>query len=95
MTATINPEDPATHTAQAGHTIGRSTVEPLGLGHSLAVGAVVGMVLALVGVTLGLMATGLSWVDSIGVGIFAAFWGGIGFGTMIGGVIFLSNLEDH
>lgn len=67
--------------------------EDAGLGRSIAIGAIIGMFLAGIGVTAGMLASGLTSAESIGVGLMAAFWGGLGFGSMVGGVTFLSRNE--
>ena len=35
----------------------------------------------------------VEWASAIGLGLFIAFWGGIGFGAMIGGVVHADRLE--
>ena len=32
---------------------------------------------------------------AVGLGLFIAFWGGLGFGTMVGGVTWVSQHEEH
>ena len=57
-----------------------------GIGHAFLVGSVIGFLLTFLvtgGITL--YATG-QWGPSVGVGAFAAFWGGPGFGGMLGAV---------
>ena len=39
-------------------------------------------------VTIGLLTLGASSTSSLGIGAFAALWGGGGFGVMIGGVLY-------
>lgn len=67
--------------------------EPVGLLRSIVVGALVGVVIAMVGVTLGMLAADVEWQSAVGLGLFVAFWGGLGFGTMVGGVVWVSNHE--
>lgn len=35
----------------------------------------------------------MEWQSAIGFGVFVAFWGGLGFGTMMGGVAYVMGLE--
>jgi len=64
-----------------------------GLGRSFLIGAIVGGLITFV-VTAGitLMATG-DVGPAVGVGAFAAFWGGPGFGGMLGAVSAASRAE--
>ena len=95
MTSTLTAQNLPTDTVVADHEGHGSTTEPPGLGKSVLIGSLIGMVLALAVVTLGLLAWGATAPESLGVAIFAAFWGGIGFGSMVGGVVFVSNLQAH
>lgn len=67
--------------------------EPPGLGRTVAVGSIIGVVVSFVGVTIGVLALGVEGGSAIGIGLFVAFWGGLGFGTMVGGVIYAFSVE--
>ena len=76
--------------------IGGEWREPVGLLRSVVTGAVVGVVLAFIGTTLGMLAAGVEMGSALGLGLFVAFWGGLGFGCMVGGVVWVSaNEEQH
>jgi hypothetical protein len=68
--------------------------EPVGLLRSVVLGALVGVVLSFVGTTVGMLAADVEPGAAIGLGLFVAFWGGLGFGTMVGGVVWVSNHEE-
>lgn len=65
----------------------RSQSDPPGLGRSIIIASTATITFVLIAVTAGLMATGTSLASSFGIGVFAALWGGGGFGAMIGGVV--------
>lgn len=69
--------------------------DPPGLGRSLIVGSTVGVILSFVGVTIGMLAVDVELSSALGLGLFVAFWGGLGFGTMIGGVVYAFGLEQN
>ena len=61
----------------------------------LVTGAItIAVVLSFVGVTSGLLAMGQGWGAALGLGAFVGFWGGLGFGAMIGGVIWATRMEN-
>jgi hypothetical protein len=64
------------------------------LGRYIAVAAAASASIVLVVVTVGLMAASTSFVASLGIGAFAAAWGGGGFGAMIGGVLYVHRFEE-
>lgn len=70
-----------------------SWVEPPGLGKALVVGVVVGVVVSFIVVATALRETGQDWGAALGMGAFVAFWGGLGFGGMISGVIWATRNE--
>lgn len=52
-----------------------------------------GTVLSFLGVAAGLLAMGEGWGAAVGLGAFVGFWGGLGFGAMVGGVIWATRSE--
>ena len=68
--------------------------EAPGLGRYIAIAAAASTLVVLVVVTVGLMAASTSFVASLGIGAFAAVWGGGGFGAMIGGVLYVHRFEE-
>jgi hypothetical protein len=60
-----------------------------GILRAVAIGSAIGMVLALALVGGGLLLAGRGSGVALGVGGVAAFWGGLGFGSMLGGTLFL------
>lgn len=58
------------------------------------VSVVVGVVVSFVGVSGALLAAGQGIGASLGLGAFVAFWGGLGFGVMIGGVVWATRSEQ-
>ena len=69
--------------------------EPPGMARAVVAGSLVGVVVALVGVTAAMASLGANFVAALGLGIFVAFWGGVGFGTMVGGVFWANALEEQ
>lgn len=66
-----------------------------GLGRSLKVGAVAGTILSLIACTVAMVLGGLEeWGSAFGFGVFVAIWGGLGFGTMFGGVMWASKAVE-
>lgn len=55
-------------------------------GRLVAVGAVVGAVTCMVGVGGAMLLAGHPLGASVGLGAFVGMWGGLGFGSMMGGV---------
>ena len=64
--------------------------EQPGMGRAILVGSAIGVVISFVGVTAGMLAYGIEWGSAVGLGAFVAFWGGLGFGSMMGGVVWAS-----
>ncbi|MFN8017308.1 MAG: hypothetical protein U0P45_04200 [Acidimicrobiales bacterium] len=58
-------------------------------------GCLIGVVVSFVSVTLGMHALGADWAPAVGLGLFVGFWGGLGFGAMVGGVVYAAKLERH
>jgi hypothetical protein len=56
-------------------------------------GSGIGVVLSFVGIALPSLLSGMEWASAIGFGVFVAFWGGLGFGSMMGGVAYVMALE--
>ncbi|WP_421119619.1 hypothetical protein ACE2AJ_20000 [Aquihabitans daechungensis] len=50
--------------------------------------------IVLIVVTAALMAANTAFVDSLGIGAFAALTGGGGFGVMVGGVLYVERFEE-
>ncbi len=69
--------------------------EPPGIGRAVAIGALVGMVLFFVGIGGAMLALGLTGPAALGIGLFEAGFGGLGFGAMTGGVIYISRHEGE
>jgi len=66
------------------------TAESPGLGRYLVKGGAIGAVLAFIGIAAGILALDVEWESAVGLGLFIAVWGGLGFGVMIAGVVWLS-----
>lgn len=73
----------------------QATAEAVGLAKSVAFGSLIGVVLSFFSVLLAMGVAGYGWGPGAGLAAFTAFWGGLGFGSMVGGVTYLSSLEDH
>jgi hypothetical protein len=69
--------------------------EPVGMGRAMATGGAVGVVLAFVATTLSMLAADVELGSALGLGLFIGFWGGLGFGVMVGGVTWVSAHEEH
>ena len=67
--------------------------DPPGLGRHVVVGSIVGVLLSLPLITLGAMMLGEQWQSAFALALFASLWGGMGFGSMVGGVVYASKLE--
>lgn len=65
-----------------------------GVGRSVARGSLVGVVIAFVGIAVAMLLGGKGLGAAAGLGVFVAFWGGLGFGSMIGGVMGVIRLEE-
>ncbi|MBX3315095.1 MAG: hypothetical protein KF906_12345 [Actinobacteria bacterium] len=63
------------------------------LGRAIVTGCAVGVVVSMVGMVVSMRLLDVEWASAIGLGLFIAFWGGIGFGAMIGGVVHADRLE--
>lgn len=66
-----------------------------GLGRAFVIGSIVGffgVLLVCGGIAL---ASGSALWPAVGIGLFAAFWGGPGFGGMMGAVLHYSRTHDH
>ncbi len=69
--------------------------ETPGMGRGILKGAVVGTLLAFVVTTVGMLAAGVDMGSALGLGLFIGFWGGLGFGCMVGGVLWATSHEEH
>lgn len=70
-----------------------SWVSPPGLGRCVGIGSMIGITLAFVGVAVPSLLVDMEWRSAVGFGAFVAFWGGLGFGSMMGGVAYVMGLE--
>jgi hypothetical protein len=68
--------------------------ESPGLLRSVAIGAAVGVVVALVAVGGALLLAGKGMSAALAIGGMGAIWGGLGFGSMFGGVTWMTRHED-
>lgn len=65
-----------------------------GVGRGALCGAVIGFIVVASLVTVVGMIAGLEALDSIGLGAFAAVWGGPGFGALVGAVMVITRNEQ-
>ena len=70
-----------------------TTREEPGLLRAVAVGSGIGAVAAMIAVGGALVLSGHGSPAALGIGGMAAFWGGLGFGSMLGGVVHLQAHE--
>lgn len=70
-----------------------SWAQPSGMGHAIVIGSVVGTVISFISVSLLLHLADVEWGSAIGLGAFIGFWGGLGFGSMVAGVVWASSSE--
>lgn len=68
--------------------------ESPGLGMYLIKGAIIGAVISFIAIGAGILALDVEWGSALGLGVFIAWWGGIGFGVMLAGVVWLSFYAD-
>ena len=61
---------------------------------ALTIGVAVGVAASFLGVGGAFLASGQPWTTSIAMGVFVAMWGGLGFGGMLGGVIWASRFDE-
>lgn len=69
--------------------------ESPGILRAVAYGSAVGVVLALVLVGGALLLAGEGMSAALAIGGMAAIWGGLGFGSMFGGVRYMTKYEEH
>jgi hypothetical protein len=74
--------------------LGASWVSPPGVGRCIGIGSGIGVALAFIGVALPSLLAGMEWRSAVGFGVFVAFWGGLGFGSMMGGVAYVMGLDE-
>lgn len=67
--------------------------EPPGLGRMVATTSVIAAIVFFLATAIGMRLNGQSWATAVGLGLFVAFWGGLGFGGMSGGVRHALRLE--
>lgn len=70
-----------------------SWASPPGLGRCLGIGSGIGVAVAFLGVAVPSLLSGMEPGAALGFGVFVAFWGGLGFGSMMGGVAYVTGLE--
>ena len=68
--------------------------DPPGMGKTIGTGVAIGVAVSFLGVAGAFLAAGAGWLTAIGMGAFVATWGGLGFGGMIGGVVWATRVED-
>jgi hypothetical protein len=68
---------------------------PPGMMRAVVLGSLIGMVAAFALVGGGMYIAGMGGSGALAVGGMAAFWGGLGFGSMIGGVWNMIRNEEH
>jgi hypothetical protein len=68
--------------------------EPPGLERLLVIGLGVAVTASIVGVGGAFLVGGQGWEVAIGMGIFVAFWGGLGFGGMVAGVVWATRVDE-
>lgn len=67
--------------------------EPPGMLRAMAIGSAIGVVATLIGITGILLLNGQQLSVALGIGGMSAFWGGLGFGSMLGGVTHVTRQE--
>ncbi len=67
--------------------------ESPGFGRALTIGVTIGAIASFLAVGGGILLAGQGVAAAIGLGLFTAFWGGLGFGAMIAGVVWATRLE--
>lgn len=70
-----------------------SWVSPPGLGRCLGIGSGIGIAVAFVGIAVPSLLAGMEVGSALGFGAFVALWGGLGFGSMMGGVAYVVGVE--
>lgn len=85
-TTTILESSPTVGDAHAGS-------EPPGLLRAVTIGSAIGVVATFIAVAGALLLAGQQLSAALGIGGMSAFWGGLGFGSMLGGVTHLSRQE--
>jgi hypothetical protein len=68
---------------------------PPGMMRAVVLGSLIGIVAAFALVGGGMYIAGMGGSGALAVGGMAAFWGGLGFGSMIGGVWNMIRNEEH
>ena len=67
--------------------------DPPSMGTAIFVGCAVGAITSMIAVVAAMRLLDVEWASAIGLGLFVAFWGGLGFGSMVGGVVHADRLE--
>ena len=66
---------------------------PPGMGRTILSGVAVGVIVSFAAVVGVVLADGQKLGAAVGLGLFIAVWGGLGFGAMVGGVVAVSRAE--
>ncbi len=64
------------------------------MGKALTIGVLIGVAVSFIGVGGAFLAGGQGWGPALGMGAFVAAWGGLGFGVMVGGVVWLTRADE-
>ncbi|MEO6987747.1 MAG: hypothetical protein ABI239_03775 [Aquihabitans sp.] len=67
--------------------------DPPGLGRHVVIGSLIAFGLSFPLILIGAMMLGQGWQSAFALSLFASLWGGIGFGSMLGGVVYASRLD--
>ncbi|MBN2622202.1 MAG: hypothetical protein JXA83_02480 [Acidimicrobiales bacterium] len=74
---------------------GSGFAAPPGMMRAVVLGSLIGIVAAFAFVGGGMYLAGMGTSGALAVGGMAAFWGGLGFGSMFGGVWNMTRNEEH
>ena len=95
LATTVPASAPRSTVAATVATITAPPSEEAGLGRAIVVGASLGLVLGTGGVTAAALAIGEELASALGLGLFVGFWGGSGFGFMLGAALHVLRHADH
>lgn len=63
------------------------------MGRTILVSCAIGVAASMIAVVATMRLLDVEWASAIGLGLFVAFWGGLGFGAMVGGVVHADRME--